>query len=55
MWRDPIVEETRRDAEKLAAAVDYNKERFIERLRANQKKTKRKLVSFSKSIVSKHT
>jgi len=48
MWRDPIVEETRKDAEKLAASVDYDKNRFIENLRKNQLKSKKRLVSFSK-------
>ena len=48
MWRDPIVEETRKNAEKLAASVDYDKNRFIESLRKNQSKSKKRLVSFSK-------
>jgi hypothetical protein len=48
MWKDPIVEEIRKNSEKLAADVDYDKNRFIENLRKNQLKSKKRLVSFSK-------
>jgi cobalamin biosynthesis protein CobT len=44
LWRDPIVEETRKDADKLAANVD-DKNRFIENIRKNQLTSKECLVS----------
>jgi hypothetical protein len=48
MHRDPIVEEVRRAGEKLASSVGYDKRLFIERLRENQRKAKRRVVSFSR-------
>jgi hypothetical protein len=48
MFKDPIVEEVRRSGEKLAAAVGYDRNKFIERLRQNQKNSNRKVVSFAK-------
>jgi hypothetical protein len=51
MINDPIVEEVRRYAEQLAKEVDYDPKRYIERLRENQRKSGRKVVSFSKGKV----
>jgi hypothetical protein len=48
MFNDPIIEEVRKSGEKLAATVGYDKIKFIERLRQNQKNSNRKVVSFAK-------
>jgi hypothetical protein len=47
MMKDPIVEEVRKSGEKMAKAVGFDKKRFIVRLRENQKKSNRTVVSFS--------
>ena len=48
MLNDPIVEEVRKSGEKIASSVGYDKKRFITKLRENQRKSKRRVVSFSK-------
>jgi hypothetical protein len=48
MFQDPIVEEIRKTGEKLALSVGYDKLLFIERLRENQRKSNRQVVSFTK-------
>jgi hypothetical protein len=52
MWKDPIVEEVRKSGEKLAKAANFDKRLFVERLRANQRKSRRKVVSFSSRALS---
>jgi hypothetical protein len=47
MWKDPIVEEIRKNAEKLALPAQGNRQLFIQQLRINQRKSGRKVVSFS--------
>jgi hypothetical protein len=49
MWKDPIVEEVRKNAEKLAHYAQGDRQRFIEQLRMNQRKSGRKVVSFRDS------
>lgn len=48
MFNDPILEEVRRNAEKLAKEVDYDADKYIERLRENQWKSGRKVINLSK-------
>jgi hypothetical protein len=51
MYDDPIVEEVRRNAEKIAKEVGYDQDRYIERLRQNQWKSGHKVVDLSKRKV----
>jgi hypothetical protein len=48
MFDDPIIEEVRLNADKLAKEVDYNADKYIERLRENQWKSGREVVNLSK-------
>lgn len=52
MWKDPIVKEVRKNGACLAKGVNYNPDRFIKRLRKNQQKSRRKIVSFNKLKVT---
>jgi len=47
MKEDPIIEEVRRAREKLAAESGYDTREFVERLRQNQRASKRRIVSFA--------
>ena len=47
MWKDPIVEEIRKNADVLAKPSNGDRRKFIQRLRDNQLKSGRKVVSFS--------
>ena len=51
MWKDSIVEEVRKTGNALAKAAGYNRDTFITRLQENQKKSGRKIVSFSRKKV----
>jgi len=44
MWEDPIVEEVRREREKLAAQFDFDVDAIFEDLRNRQKKLGGRLV-----------
>jgi hypothetical protein len=48
MLNDPIIEEIYRNAEKLAKEVEYDADRYVERLRINQWKSRRNVVNLSK-------
>ena len=48
MFNDPIMEEIRRNAEKLEKEVDYDADKYIERLRENQWESGRKVINLSK-------
>jgi hypothetical protein len=48
MFSDPIIEEIRRNAEKLEKEVDYDADKYIERLRENQWKSGRNVINLSK-------
>lgn len=45
MWKDPIVQEVRKAGEKLAKSSNYKLQSLFENLRANEKKSKAKVVS----------
>ncbi len=55
MLNDPIVEEVRKSGGRLASLVGYDRKRFIEKLRENQRKSTRKVVSFAKKKKGKTT
>jgi hypothetical protein len=48
MFSDPIIEEIRRNSEKLEKEVDYDADKYIERLRENQWKSGRNVINLSK-------
>ena len=48
MYHDPIGEEVRESGRKFASRVGGDRKRFIEKLRENQRKSTRKVVSFAK-------
>lgn len=48
MWKDPIVEEVREAGARLAKKARYNPDTFLANLRKNQKKSGRRIVSFSR-------
>ena len=50
MWKDPIVEEVRKNAEEIAKLTHGDPKKFIQRLRKNQTKSGRKVVSFSSRV-----
>jgi hypothetical protein len=45
MWKDPIVEETRRLREELARSFNNDPEAIFRYIREEQRKSKRKVVS----------
>ena len=45
MWKDPIVQEVRKAGEELAERANYNLRDLFQRLRANEKKSKAKVVA----------
>ena len=45
MWRDPIVEEVRRNREEYAARFDYDIRAICREARERQKKSERRIVS----------
>ena len=45
MWKDPIVEETRRLREELAMSLNNDPEAIFRYIREEQRKSKRKIVS----------
>lgn len=49
MFNDPILEEVRRNVEKLEKEVEYDADKYIERLRENQWKSGSKVINLSKS------
>lgn len=51
MWKDPVVDEVRKAGEKLAERAGYDTKRFAEMLRADQRTTGHKVVSFEKRII----
>jgi hypothetical protein len=55
MDKDPIVEEVRKAGERIADKCKFDADVFIAYLRKNQKKSGRKIVSFSNRSHSKST
>jgi hypothetical protein len=47
MWQDPIIKETRKLREEYAAQFDHDPDSIFKDILTRQKKTKRKIVSFS--------
>ncbi|MDI6768339.1 MAG: hypothetical protein QMD04_01530 [Anaerolineales bacterium] len=47
MWKDEIVEEVRRHRDAYAARFNYDLDAIYRDLKAKERKSKRKLVSFS--------
>jgi hypothetical protein len=50
MWKDRIVEQVRRNREKLFASFDYDIEKFSAYIIEAQKKEKRKLVTLEEML-----
>ena len=48
MWKDPIVQEVRKPGEDLAERANYSLRDVFHRLRANEKKSKAKVVARTK-------
>ena len=46
MWKDPVVEETRKLREEYAAAFDHNLDAIVEDIRKRQRESGKKIVSF---------
>jgi hypothetical protein len=55
MEKDPIVEEVRKAGARIAEKCRFDADVFISHLRRNQKKSGRKIVSFSNRLHVKHT
>ena len=55
MWKDEIVEEVRRNRDAYAARFNYDLNAIYHDLKAKERKSKRKLVSFSHKHPLKHT
>jgi hypothetical protein len=53
MEKDPIVEEVRKAGARIAEKCKFDADIFISHLRKNQKKSGRKIVSFSNRLHSK--
>jgi len=49
MWKDPIVEEVRKNRDALASQFNYDLAAIFADLRSREKQHKEKLVSFVKS------
>jgi transposase len=47
MWKDEIVEEVRRNRDAYAARFNYDLNTIYQDLKAKERRSKRKLVSFS--------
>ena len=50
MWKDPIVQETRKAGEELARQADYNIHTFFQKLRKNEKE---RLYEIPKRVAAK--
>jgi hypothetical protein len=55
MWKDEIVEEVRRNRDAYAARFNYDLNAIYVDLKAKERKSKRKLVSFSPKHPLKRT
>ncbi len=55
MWRDPIVEEVRRNREQYAAAFNHDIRAICRAAREKQKESGRKIVSRPPRRVAEHT
>jgi hypothetical protein len=55
MWRDPIVEQVRRNREQYAAAFDHDIKAICRAARERQKKSGRKIVSRPPRPPAKYT
>ncbi len=51
MFKDPIVEEVRSNADKIAARFNYDPVKYAAHLKKTQKKFGGRLVSYSKRVI----